>query len=104
MILLNCSNIYHDSTPPKEGEEFEGLFEKKNVKIVRILSSSKIDHKVMSQDEDEWFIMIEGSATIMIGRVKKTLKKGDYCFVAAKQPHQLLSVAQGSIWLAVHIR
>ena len=102
MIPLNCSNIYHDSTPPKEGERFEILLEKKNVRILRILSSFKIDQKVMCQEEDEWFIMIEGSAIIMIEDERRDLISGDYCFIEAKKAHQILSVREGSIWLAVH--
>ncbi len=103
MIPLNCSNIYHDSTPPSEGERFERLLKKKNVEILRIVSSSTLDQEVMCQEEDEWFIMIEGSATIMIGEETKMLVKGDYCFIEAKQAHQVLHVQEGSIWLAVHI-
>ncbi len=103
MIPLHCSNIYHDSTPPSEGERFETLFKSKNVEIIRIVSSSTIDQEVMCQEEDEWFIMIEGSATIMMGDMKRELVKGDYCFIEAKQVHQVLRVEEGSVWLAVHI-
>ena len=101
---MNCSNLYHDSGTPPSGERFDTLLQKKNIEIIRIVSSSTIDHKVMCQEEDEWFIMIEGSATIMIENRRQKLTKGDYCFIEAKQAHQILCVSEGSIWLAVHIR
>ncbi len=101
--MLNCSNIFKDATVPPTGESFQTLFSKKNVIIKRIISSSSIDKEVMSQEEDEWFIMIEGSATIMIGDEKKELVSGDYCFVEAKREHQILTVSEGTIWLAMHM-
>ncbi len=103
MTPLNCSNIYHDSAVPSEGERFKRLLKKNNVEILRIISSPKIDQEVMCQKSDEWFIMIEGSATIMIGDMRRELIKGDYCFIEAKQVHQVLRVEEGSVWLAVHI-
>lgn len=103
MIPLNCSSIYHDSTSPSEGECFETILTHKNVQIVRIISSSIIDQKIICQEDDEWFIMIEGRAILMIAEQKKELVKGDYCFIKARQAHQVLYVEEGSIWLAVHI-
>ena len=97
------SSIFDNSHPPKEGEVFETLLEKKNVTIKRILSSSKIDQEVMIQEEDEWFIVISGSATIVIEDEKIVLACGDYCFVSRKTVHRLIDVEEGTIWLAVHI-
>ncbi len=99
---MPCSNIYHDRQVPLKGEDFSTLLEEKNVVIKRILSSSKISQDWMIQEEDEWFIILEGSATIMIAQERKKLQKGDYCFLQAKQAHRLLDVAEGTLWLAVH--
>jgi len=102
-MLTNCSNIFKGATPPKLGETFETLLSVSNIIIKRIVSSSHIDSELMCQDEDEWFIMIEGAATIMIGNKRQELVSGDYCFIEAKKPHQILSVKEGTIWLAVHV-
>jgi len=100
---LNCSSIFKEVTVPKKGESFKTLLSRKNITIKRIISASSIDQEVMCQEEDEWFIMIEGSATIMIGDERKELVRGDYCFIEAKIKHQILAVKEGTIWLAVHI-
>ncbi len=97
------NSIFKNSKPPIVGESFETLLEKKNVTIKRIVSSSKIDQEVMIQEEDEWFIMISGEATIMIEDEHVALKSGDYCFVKRKTVHKLIKVKEGTIWLAVHI-
>jgi cupin 2 domain-containing protein len=104
MIHTNCFNIYKKVEPPREGELFETLLKKRNVTIKRIVSSENIDYEMMVQEEDEWFIMIEGEAVIMIDGEQKDLMRGDYCFIAANTPHQLSSVKRGTIWLAIHIR
>jgi len=99
---MHCSNIYESAKTPLEGDTFETLLSHKNVTIKRIISSSKVDQQVMIQEEDEWFIMIEGEAAIMIADEIQELVTGDYSFIEAKTPHQILSVKEGSIWLAVH--
>jgi cupin 2 domain-containing protein len=96
-------SIFNNANPPAEGESFETLFQKSNVTIKRIVSSSKIDKEVMIQEEDEWFIVISGTATIMIEDKKIVLERGDYCFVERKMAHSLIDVREGTIWLAVHI-
>ncbi len=101
--MHNKSSIFNNANPPKEGESFETLLQNKNVTIKRIISSSKIDQEIMIQDEDEWFILISGAATLMIEGKKVTLKSGDYCTVPRKTPHRLIEVKEGTIWLAVHI-
>ena len=58
---------------------------------------------MMIQEDDEWFIMISGLATIEIDNEKVVLKSGDYCFVERKTAHRLIDVKEGTIWLAVHI-
>lgn len=97
------SSIFKDATAPREGESFDTLLSEKNITIKRIISSSKIDKEVMIQNEDEWFIVISGSASVMIGDKKIDLEAGDYCFVEKNRPHSLCAVEEGTIWLAVHI-
>ncbi len=100
---MKCFNIFENSTSPNKGECFETLLQKKNVTIKRIISSKEIDSEVMIQEEDEWFIMIEGRASMRIGSEEIVLKSGDYCFIEAQKIHQVLSVEEGSIWLAVYL-
>jgi len=97
------NSIFKNTKLPIVGESFETLLEKKNVTIKRIVSSSKIDQEIMIQEEDEWFILISGAATVVIDEEEVALKSGDYCFVKRKTAHRLIAVKEGTIWLAIHI-
>lgn len=100
---LNYSNIFEDSKVPLNGERFDTLLFHNKVTIKRIISSDTIDSEVIIQEEDEWCIMIDGEATILIDKERRVLQSGDYCFIKAKIEHQVLKVKRGSIWLTVHI-
>ncbi len=95
-------NLY-DFSVPKNGEEFTTLLEYKNIKINRIVSSDKIEPIEYIQDEDEWVVVIEGEATLLLKDEEKTLKKGDTLFIPAKTPHKVLKTSHGTVWLAIHI-
>ena len=95
-------NLYN-STVPKDGEDFTTLLEHKNIKINRIVSSSDVEPVEYVQDEDEWVVVIEGKATLLLDNEKKVLKKGDTFFIPAKTSHKVLKTSHGTVWLAVHI-
>jgi len=95
-------NIY-DYTTPKTSETFTTLLEHKNIKINRIVSSAYVEPVEYMQDEDEWVVVIEGEATLLLEEKEKILKKGDTLFIPAKTPHKVLKTSHGTVWLAVHI-
>ena len=95
-------NIY-DHITPKNGEDFTTLLEHKNIKINRIVSSADIEPVEYMQDEDEWVLLIEGEATLLIEDKEKILKKGNTLFIPAKTSHKVLKTSHGTVWLAVHI-
>ena len=95
-------NIY-DYTTPQNGETFTTLLEHKNIKINRIVSSNTLDETEYMQEEDEWLVLIEGEATLLLHDERKTLLKGDTLFIPSKTPHRVLSTQNGTIWLTVHI-
>ena len=95
-------NIY-DYITPKSGETFTTLLEHKNIKIKRIVSSDELAETEYIQEEDEWLILLEGEATLLLDDVKKTLRKGDTLFIPLKTPHRVLSTQSGTVWLTVHI-
>ena len=95
-------NIY-DSIPPQSGEIFTTLLEHKNIKINRIVSSNHLDETEYIQEEDEWLVVLEGQATLLLNAKKKTLIKGDTLFIPSKTPHRVLSTQSGTVWLTVHI-
>ena len=97
-----CMNIF-DYITPKSDETFTTLLEHKNIKINRIVSSKNFESIEYAQEEDEWLILLEGKATLLINNEEKKLTKGDTLFIAAKVPHKVLKTKDGTVWLTVHI-
>ena len=95
-------NIY-DYIIPQTGETFTTLLEHKNIKINRIVSSDDLDETEYIQEEDEWLVVLEGKATLLLKDEKKTLIKGESLFIPSKTPHRVLSTQSGTVWLTVHI-
>ncbi len=94
---------FYNFTVPEDGEEFTTLLEHKNIKINRIVSSAYVEPVEYMQDEDEWIVVVEGEATLLLNNEEKTLKKGDTLFIPAKTPHKVLKTKNNTLWLAVHI-
>ncbi len=95
-------NIY-DYITPQSGETFTTLLEHKNIKINRIVSSNELAETEYIQEEDEWLVLLEGEATLLLDNEKKTLTKGDTLFIPSKTLHRVLTTQSGTVWLTVHI-
>lgn len=95
-------NIF-DTITPKHDETFTTLLEHKNIKINRIVSSSNVKPVEYIQEEDEWLVLLEGEATLLIDNEKKVLIKGETLFIPAKVSHKVLKTSSGTVWLTVHI-
>lgn len=95
------SNIYNFQIPQVD-ESFETLFEGKDIKIVKIVSSNKLEPKEYCQEENEFVILLEGSATLEIDGKIKNLNRGDTLFIPAKTPHKVLKTSNGALWIAIH--
>jgi cupin 2 domain-containing protein len=92
-----------DTIIPKTGEIFTTLLEHKNIKINRIVSSANVEPIEYMQEEDEWIVVLEGKATLLIRNKEVTLLKGDTFFISANTPHKVLKTENGTVWLTVHI-
>ena len=95
-------NIF-DTIIPNIGETFTTLLEHKNIKINRIVSSDTLEHIEYMQEEDEWLILLDGQATLLLNKEEKILHKGDILFIPAKVPHTIMKTIYGTVWLTVHI-
>lgn len=91
-----------DNIVPQSGEDFTLLLEHRNVKINRIISSANVDSVEYCQDEDEWLVLLEGAATLLVGSDEVMLKKGDTFFIPALMSHRVIKVEHGTIWLTIH--
>jgi len=88
---------------PNTGETLTTLLSHKNVTINRIVSSDTLKPKRYCQEEDEWFVVLEGEALMRIGDEEKPFCKGESHFLPAHTPHEILATQAGTVWLTVHI-
>jgi len=95
-------NLY-DYSIPETGENFATLLEHKNVKIVRIVSSDKLEPIEYRQEEDEWVVVLEGEAELELNGEPLKLTRGETLFIPARTPHKVLKTTPGTLWLAIHI-
>jgi len=95
-------NLY-DYLSPDIGEKFDTLLDHKYIKIVRIVSSDSVDPELYIQDEDEWMVVIEGSATLEIESKSLELHRGDTLLIPAKTPHRVMRTELDTLWLTIHI-
>jgi cupin 2 domain-containing protein len=89
---------------PAADEEVARLLELDGLVIEHILSG-RLDAPVdYLQDEDEWVVLLAGSATLVVDGEDVELSAGEWLFLPAGTPHTLVRVEPGSSWLAVHAR
>lgn len=103
MQAVSVGNLHADATPPAQGERFDVLLSHKGLVIERIVSTSKITSEQYVQEQDEWVVLLKGSATLDVAGECVALRDGDHVFLPARTPHTVLSVSDGAMWLAVHL-
>lgn len=54
------------------------------------------------QEDDEWVVLLTGSATVVVADHVHELSGGDWLLIPGGVAHQLCRVTPGSTWLAVH--
>ena len=100
---MRPQNIYANAAPPVAAERFETLLQHKNLLIERICSSADIAPNRYVQPQDEWVLLLEGSADIEVAGATQSLRPGDYLFLPANTPHSVKKTSAGALWLAVHL-
>ena len=85
------------------GEEFRELVRVQNVVIEEIISSALPDSFEYRQPQDEWVVVLEGTARLDVDGTQLTLAAGDWVLISAGTPHRVLDTEAGTRWLAVHI-
>lgn len=100
---MTDGNLFDDVVPPSRGERFDVLLKHRNLVVERIISSSDITPSEYVQEQDEWVLLVQGTAVLDIAGEPKALKAGDYVFLPARTPHTVLSTSQGAMWLALHL-
>ena len=96
-------NLFNITTPVDGAEIITELLQHKNVTINRIVSNRLSNGSWYDQEEDEWLVLVEGAALLLIDDEEKTLKAGDTLFIPAHQLHRVISTSDNALWLTVHI-
>jgi cupin 2 domain-containing protein len=81
------------------------LLSMQNVRIERIVSFGQISPAEFwyDQPENEWVLLMEGSAQIRLAGKLVDLQAGDYLNIPAGMPHRVEKTAENgrTVWLAV---
>ena len=84
------------------GEHTDVVAELGGTRIEHILSGVDVRSDLYVQDEDEWVVVIAGSATLEVDGDRCDLGVGDWALLPAGTPHRVLRTERGTSWLAVH--
>jgi len=94
-------NIYEINDPEKGNERFVTLHQTPELKIEAIRSRLYSPGEIYDQREDEWVILIQGTAAMEIEGEKRLLNKGDSLYLKRRTRHRVLSTSDDALWLAV---
>lgn len=99
------ANLFRDLSAPSSGEAFADLLRLGPVRIERIASSPIPEPVLYDQPQDEWVLLLQGSARLWVDGEEISLGAGDYVLIPAHVPHRVLqtSTEPRCLWLAVHI-
>jgi cupin 2 domain-containing protein len=100
-------NIFSQLPKTIDAEQFLTLFENASVKIERIVSHSYSSPAGFwyEQSEDEWVVVLRGSAELEFaaGEIVE-MKEGDYLIIPRGVRHRVARTGESTIWLAVHLK
>ncbi len=101
---MNTLPLISYPSEQSNSEQFEGLFQHKNVTIERIVSSGNQPPAKYLQDHEEWVMLVSGEAEMTLGGQPISLKAGDTLHLPGGVEHEVLRTSAGATWLAVHVR
>lgn len=104
---LKIENVFAKLAAAENAGAFTTLAEKRGVRVERIVSNGQATpaDKPMTQDHDEWVIVLQGEAGLRIeDSAEATLKSGDHVLIERGKRHWVTRTANGepTVWLAVH--
>jgi cupin 2 domain-containing protein len=101
---ITVKNLFADLPSKFDAEDFLTLCESSAAKIERIVSHSHASPPGFWHDqaEDEWVMILSGSATLEFeGNETVELKTGDYLIIPRHLKHRVARTSEETIWLSV---
>ena len=103
---MKSKNLFADVPVDLQEELFETLVDSTSVKIERIISNRHASPEGFwyDQDQDEWVVVVQGSAGIRFEDETVELQVGDCVTIPAHKKHRVewTSADEPTIWIAVH--
>lgn len=93
-------NLYDYAVPAAGRENMVTLLQNKRVRIERIVSN-KAATQWYDQEEDEWIVLLKGSATIVFEDDTVQLEAGDTLLLEAHRRHRVVQTSEDALWLTV---
>lgn len=103
-------NIFENIPDDIPEELFHGILHTENFKVERIVSMGHLspDNQWYDQEENEWVILLRGSAGLLFEGHKKVvvLKSGDYINIPSHVRHRVewTDPDMETVWLAIHYK
>ena len=97
-------HLLDPSAAPAAGERVEELLRIGDLSVEQILSGRLEEPADYRQDEDEWVVVLAGSAALVVEGEQVAMGPGDWVLLEAGTPHRLERTEPGTSWLAVHLR
>lgn len=106
LLMEIKSDIFSEPLNPEPGSEyFETLRTGKDVRIERIISTGQSSPPGFwyDQEENEWVILLKGSAVLEFESGNVELKPGEYINIPAGRRHRVSYTSENeeTVWLAV---
>ncbi|MGP8209278.1 MAG: cupin domain-containing protein [Acidimicrobiales bacterium] len=89
---------------PARGEALFPLLGAPGLEVRQVLSGELEAPVDYLQEEDEWALVVTGSALLEVDDAVIELGPGDWVWLPAGTPHRLLRTEPGTSWVTVHHR
>jgi cupin 2 domain-containing protein len=96
--------LEESSNAPAQGERVRALLELPTLRVEQILSGTLAQPISFASENDEWVLLLEGRARLLVEETELVLQPGEWLLLPSGCPHTLLETQAGTSWLALHLR